>query len=982
MSMSLTVAFCLFLVLASPLHVVISETDKEDVAALTALKQLWINEPPTWNNFDPCGNNWDGIVCNGTRVISITLSSMGLKGTLSGDIQELSELQILDLSYNKGMTGALPPAIGKLTKLTNLILIGCSFSGELPDAVGSLTNLIFLSLNSNKFSGSIPNTMGNLSKLYWFDIADNMISGTIPVSNGTTPGLDMLVNTKHFHFGKNQLSGTIPPQLFNENMTLIHLLLDNNQFTGSIPSTLGLVNKLEVVRLDWNMLTGSVPSNISNLTSVTDMLLSNNRLTGPIPDLTGLNLLSYLDMSNNSFEVSDIPSWFSDLPSLTTLVMEKSQMRGEIPAPLFSLPQLETVVMKNNKLSGTLDLGPKHSVQLHRVDLQINNISAYTLRPEHKSLQLLLIGNPICEEGGTIPSYCIHPGFRPTYSTPQECASSACNSNEIASPTCHCGFPYSGVLEFRAPKFSDLQNSTYFVALEKKLMSVFQSNKVAVESVSLSNMSRDSSNYLDVNLEIFPLGQVLFNRTAIRSIGFILSNQTFKPPPYFGPFIFMADEYPIFAEEPGLVSGSEPTSLLSKAVIVGIAIVVCALVLLLLCVGVFFFFCRKTRTNIPVQPAKSTELASSANWMSRGSTSSGLQVTGSRVFPFEDIIKITNNFSQANHIGSGAYGKVYRGTLPNGQLVAVKRAEKGSMRGGLEFKTEFKTEIELLSRVHHKNLVRLLGFCLDNEELILVYEFVPNGTLKGSLSGVSGIRLDWRRRIKVALGAARGLAYLHELASPPIIHRDIKSNNILLDENLNAKVSDFGLSKSFTDAGKGHMLTEVKGTMGYLDPEYYMTQRLSEKSDVYSFGVLMLELITGKSPIDRGRYIVREVKNAMNRTEDLYGLHELLDSDIGLGTTLKGFEKYVDVSLMCVEELGDDRPAMGEVVKQLEDILEMAGLNPYSDSASSTMFDPRHPQHLYGDESLNLYSGSEKLPREEAENLDMSTYMPSNLLSK
>ncbi|KAH9624095.1 hypothetical protein KSS87_018309 [Heliosperma pusillum] len=960
-AMSLTVAFCLFLIFA-PIHVVISETDGQDVVALTALKQLWRNEPPTWNNFDPCGNNWDGIVCNGTRVISITLSSMGLKGTLSGDIQGLTELQILDLSYNKGMTGALPPAIGKLTKLTSLILIGCSFSGELPDAVGSLTSLIFLSLNSNSFSGSIPNTIGNLSKLYWFDIADNKLSGTIPISNGTTPGLDMLVNTKHFHFGKNQLSGAIPPQLFNENMTLIHLLLDNNQFTGSIPSTLGLVNKLEVVRLDWNIFTGSVPSNISNLTSVTDMLLSNNRLTGPIPDLTGLNVLSYLDMSNNSFAVSNIPSWFSDLPSLTTLYTSllslyfSARLRrnafivgyGEVPR-----------IMKNNRLSGTLDLGPEHSLQLRRVDLQINNISAYTQRPEDDSLQLILVGNPICVEAVTIPRFCILPDSRPPYSTPRECTSSACNSNEITSPTCHCGFPFSGVLEFRAPKFSDLQNSTYFLALEKKLMATFESNKVAVESVSLSNMSRDSSNYLEVNLEIFPLGQVRFNRTAVRSIGFILSNQTFKPPPFFGPFVFMANEYPIFAEEPGLVPGPEPSSSLSKAAIVGIAIGVCALVLLLLCVGVFFF-CRKRRANKPVQPAKSTELASSANWLSPGSTTSSLQVTGSRLFSLEDIKKITNNFSQANQIGSGAYGKVYRGTLPNGQLVAVKRAEQGSSQGGLEFRTE----IELLSRVHHKNLVSLLGFCLENEELILVYEFVPNGTLKGSLSGASGIHLDWRRRIKVALGAARGLAYLHELANPPIIHRDIKSNNILLDENLNAKVSDFGLSKSFTDAGKGHMTTEVKGTMGYLDPEYYMTQRLSEKSDVYSFGVLMLELITGKSPIDKGRYIVRQVKNTINRSEDLYGLHELLDSDIGLGTTLKGFEKYVDISLMCVEELGDDRPGMGEVVKQIEDILEMAGMNPYSDSGtSSNMFDRRHPRHLYGDESLDLYSGSEAASR-------------------
>lgn len=144
---------------------------------------------------------------------------------------------------------------------------------------------------------------------------------------------------------------------------------------------------------------------------------------------------------------------------------------------------------------------------------------------------------------------------------------------------------------------------------------------------------------------------------------------------------------------------------------------------------------------------------------------------------------------------------------------------------------------------------------------------------------------------------------------------------------------------------------------GYLDPEYYMTQKLNEKSDIYSFGVLMLELITGKAPIDRGRYIVREVRNAIDRAEDLYGLHEFLDPSIGLGTSLKGFEKYVDLALTCVEESGPDRPVMGEVVKQLEEILQMAGLNPYSDSTSSDTFPLRNSRHLYGDESLNNYSG-------------------------
>lgn len=173
---------------------------------------------------------------------------------------------------------------------------------------------------------------------------------------------------------------------------------------------------------------------------------------------------------------------------------------------------------------------------------------------------------------------------------------------------------------------------------------------------------------------------------------------------------------------------------------------------------------------------------------------------------------------------------------------------------------EFKTEIELLSRVHHKNVVGLASFCFDQAEQMLVYEYIPNDTLKDALSGKTGIRLDWMRRLRIAVGAARGLQYLHDLVNPPIIHRDIKSNNILLDDRLNARVADFGLSKLLGDSDRGHIPTQVNGIMGYMDPEYYMTNQLTEKSDVYNFGVVLLEIITGKIPIDKGRYIVREVK--------------------------------------------------------------------------------------------------------------------------
>lgn len=240
------ILLCFLFVLIHVLSIA-ARTNPDDSAALQSLKDSWQNVPPNWVGADPCGSSWDGIGCRNSRVVSITLSSMSLEGQLSGDIQGLAELETLDLSYNKELKGSLPQSIGKLTKLSNLILVGCGFSGPIPDTIGSLTRLVFLSLNSNNFIGGIPATVGYLTELYWLDLADNKLTGTIPVSNGSSPGLDLLVHTKHFHFGKNQLSGEIPAGLFHSNLSLIHLLVENNKFTGNIPDTLGLVQTMEVL---------------------------------------------------------------------------------------------------------------------------------------------------------------------------------------------------------------------------------------------------------------------------------------------------------------------------------------------------------------------------------------------------------------------------------------------------------------------------------------------------------------------------------------------------------------------------------------------------------------------------------------------------------------------------------------------------------------------------------------------------------------
>ncbi|RDX83955.1 putative leucine-rich repeat receptor-like protein kinase, partial [Mucuna pruriens] len=883
------------------IHVISSFTDTQDVVALRSLKDVWQNTPPSWDKSDdPCGAPWEGVTCNKSRVTSLGLSTMGLKGKLSGDIGQLKELRSLDLSFNRGLTGPLSPQLGDLSNLNILILAGCGFSGNIPDALGNLSELSFLALNSNNFTGNIPPSLGKLSKLYWLDLADNQLTGPIPVSSSTTPGLDLLLKAKHFHFNKNQLSGSIPPKLFSSEMILIHILFDGNKLSGTIPSTIVLVQTVEVLRLDRNFLTGEVPSNLNNLTNVNELNLAHNNFTGPLPDLTGMDTLNYVDLSNNSFDPSEAPTWFTTLESLTTLKL------------------------RNNALNNTLNMGDNICPQLQLVDLQDNEISSVTLSSQYKNT-LILIGNPVCDTGTALSNtnYCqLQQQAKQPYSTSlANCGGKSCPPDQKLSPqSCECAYPYEGMMYFRGPSFRELSNVTNFHSLE---MSLWVKLGLTPGSVSLQNPFFNSDDYLQVQLALFPpIGQY-FNRSEVQRIGFEFSNQTYKPPKEFGPYYFIAFPYPF--------PGSHKGASLSKGVIVGIAIGCTFLVLSLIGLAVYAIL-QKKRAERAIGLSRPF-----ASWAPSGKDSGGApQLKGARWFAYDELKKCTNNFSESNEIGFGGYGKVYKGILPDGKMVAIKRAQQGSMQGGLEFKTE----IELLSRVHHKNLVGLVGFCFEQGEQMLVYEYMPNGTLRESLLGRSEIHLDWKRRLRIALGSARGLAYLHELANPPIIHRDVKSTNILLDENLTAKVADFGLSKLVSDSEKGHVSTQVKGTLGYLDPEYYMTQQLTEKSDVYSFGVVMLELITSRQPIEKGKYIVREVRTLMNKNdEEHYGLRELMDPVVRSTPNLIGFGRFLELALQCVEESAADRPTMSEVVKALETILQNDGMNTNSTSASSSATD-------------------------------------------
>ncbi|KAL7082204.1 hypothetical protein ACP275_14G085000 [Erythranthe tilingii] len=285
-------------------------------------------------------------------------------------------------------------------------------------------------------------------------------------------------------------------------------------------------------------------------------------------------------------------------------------------------------------------------------------------------------------------------------------------------------------------------------------------------------------------------------------------------------------------------------------------------------------------------------------------------------FTLRDLEQATNKFSKENVLGEGGYGVVYRGQLINGTHVAVKKL----LNNLGQAEKEFRVEVEAIGHVRHKNLVRLLGYCIEGTHRMLVYEYVNNGNLEQWLHGAMRHHgyLTWEARTKVLLGTAKALAYLHEAIEPKVVHRDIKSSNILIDEEFNARVSDFGLAK-LLGAGKSHITTRVMGTFGYVAPEYANTGLLNEKSDVYSFGVLLLEAITGRDPVDYGRP-APEV-NLVDWLKMMVGnrrSEEVVDPNIETRPSTRGLKRALLTALRCVDPDSDKRPRMSQVVRMLE----------------------------------------------------------------
>ncbi|KAE9621597.1 putative protein kinase RLK-Pelle-DLSV family [Lupinus albus] len=890
-----------------------------------------------WNfSVDPCSgqSNWTSLVqvkgsenavtCNCSyanasicHVTNILLKSQNLPGTLPPELVRLPYLQEIDLTRNY-LNGSIPKEWGSM-KLVNISLLGNRISGLIPIEIANISTLRSFVVEANQLSGNLPDELGNLSQIQRMLLSSNNFSGEIP------PTFAKLTSLQDFR-------------------------IQDNQFSGKIPNFIQSWTSLEKLVIQGSGLSGPIPSGISLMKNLTDLRISDLKGSefSPLPKLNNL-ALNYLILRSCNIN-GTLPENLGATDNLKTLDLSFNRLSGQIPSTYESLQKTASYIyLTGNLLTGVL---PAWTKKASNMDVSYNNFSVESIGSEtcqDGNVNLFASSTLMPNNSGKVS--CLRSFECPTtsYSLHINCGGSFVKINgstydddlDAEGPATfqHSGTRNWGFSSTGNFMDSDILRDYYTVRNLSKLsttnVELYMNARVSPISLTYYGFCLKNGNYT-VNLHFAEimftndqtynsLGRRLFDiyiqgelvkkdfniveeaggvgKEIIKPFHAIVTNTTLEIRLYwagkgtnslpnrsvYGPLISA------ISAKSDSMPPSENGSSIPVGVVVGIVVTIAVIVALV--IGILWWKCCLGKKN------------------SLGEEIRGLDIHTS-IFTLRQIKAATNNFDIANKIGEGGFGPVFKGILSDGTIIAVKQLSSKSKQGN----REFLNEIGMISALQHPYLVKLYGCCVDGDQLLLVYEYLENNSLARALFGPKEhqIKLDWPTRHKICVGIARGLAYLHEESRLKVVHRDIKATNVLLDKDLNPKISDFGLAK-LDEEDNTHISTRIAGTYGYMAPEYAMHGYLTDKADVYSFGVVALEIISGKNNTTRrqnGEAIL--LLDWANLLKSEGNLMELVDRRLGSDFKKEEVMVVINVALLCTNVTQTLRPAMSSVVSMLE----------------------------------------------------------------
>ncbi|XP_027337410.1 probable leucine-rich repeat receptor-like protein kinase At1g35710 [Abrus precatorius] len=870
-SVAVTLFSAMLMIMLMPTCTALSNINKEKHALL---QTGW------WSHYANISNHceWVGITCNEDGSIS-SISGWELNNAypLSEEMLEIGKLNFtafpklvhLDIS-GMGLRGSIPKEITTRTMLEVLDLSNNHLRGPIPLQLANFTRLKELFLYNNSLSGSIPSTLAQLKNLIYLYLHSNQFQGPIPMELGN---LTILTGLGLSH---NSLSGSIPSTLA-QLKNLISLHLDSNQFQGPIPTELGNLTQLEILDLSHNSLSGSIPSMLGQWKNLTYLYLPSNQFEGPIPmELGNLTQLQELDLSHNSLSGS-IPSTLGQLKNLIYLCLDSNQFQGPIAMELGNLTQLKVLYLSHNSLSGSVPSTLGQLKNLTYLYLDSNQFEG-PIPIEVVNLTLLqhlnLSHNHLT---GSIPS--------PILNYPLATVDLSCNLLN-GSITSQIGWVID--LNLSHNFFSGPVPPVFGINSTVDRLDLSYNNLTSKLHKELANLG-----YINLSYNFFDFSENLDSQSQLPDFCSFPKNAliTYYPPNYTAcHYVYQTN-----SQTSTTTSKVNSTTTSKVKTIIVIALPITCIILSVL--ATLYFLKCKNEAKFEGRSTKNGDFFSIWNYDGK--------------IAFEDIIEATEDFHLKYCIGTGAYGSVYKAQLPSGNIVALKKLHQMESQNPA-FDKSFRNEVKMLTGIRHKNIVKLHGYCLHNRSMFLVYQYMERGSLFYVLNNdVEAEELNWSMRVNIIKGMAHALSYMHHDCTPPIVHRDVTTSNVLLNSQLEAFVSDFGTARLLDPHSSNQTL--VVGTYGYVAPELAYTLKVTEKCDVYSFGVVALETLMGRHP----GQLLSSLSNLSNQN---FLLKDLLDSRLPLPSSQKDAQDIVlvgTIALACLCSKPKFRPSMQQVARKL-----------------------------------------------------------------